>query len=346
MIRLWCIILLFLGIMTSLSSGWSAKLPPGEWQTLKSDNFTVYYEKQDHANADQLLDWYQKYLPEYAELLHVSIPKNISIFIAPNNARFNYFTRGLPEWTGGVVYPTRRLVALLSPRMQAYPEQFKVTALHEGVHLLTEVEGKAPLPKWLAEGLAVSLSGETMLKKRIPLARAVVLGKTFTLDEIDDVLSLGPEDAKVAYLQSIDLVNYIVDRWGWNAIAYLVNGFRNNETADDLFLSFSGDDLLNFEIEWHQDLRHRFRWWKIIEWFDLDMMLWGSASILVIVVGAMKIYTRRKYLHAPDESEIDSGYRYYDAPYPKIYSLNEENYYSNSYNESEESVENDEEEDD
>ncbi|MDP8207582.1 MAG: peptidase MA family metallohydrolase [Candidatus Electryonea clarkiae] len=279
------------------------KLPPGEWLEAQDGPFLIYYEAADNDASEALGEWYRSFLEDFADKLQVRVPDGVRVFIAPNEARFKYLTRGLPEWTGGAVFPRQRVVVLKSPRLLKNKGQFKTTALHEGVHLLTELDGKSHLPRWLSEGLAVYLSGETLYRNRVPLARAVVLRKTVTLDEIDDVLKFGPEQARVAYLQAIDMVDFLVDRYGWESIALLVKSYQNDENPDKIFQEITGQSFYMVEIAWHTSLRKRYKWWMLIEWFDLDLALWGSASMLVMVVGGITIYRRKRYLHSGDDHE-------------------------------------------
>ncbi|MBZ0265385.1 hypothetical protein K8I28_12035 [bacterium] len=326
------LIVLSLLLITGISSAQQSKLPPGNWEILKVDFFWIYYEAQDEGTATELAVWYSESLPDFAGKLGVPQPRQpIYIFIAPHEARFKYLTRGMPEWTGGAVYPSQRTVILLSPRKLSDAGQFKVTALHEGVHLLTELNGKSHLPRWLAEGLAMYLSGETLYKNRIPLARAVVLNRTFTLDEIGEVLQFGETDARVAYLQSIYAVEYLVEHFGWESVAILTQGFRNGEQVNTLFNRINGGDFFEFEFGMHQQLRHSYRWWKLVEWLDINSLIFGSASILVIVVGIVTIIRRRRYLSDADddpETSLDAwSPDYIDDPYDGDYYVEEDENY-------------------
>ncbi|MBD3165606.1 hypothetical protein GF324_03340 [bacterium] len=301
---LWGLILL-LSVLTTTAAFGQAKqdLPPGDWELLKQGSNHIYYEPQDKPVAEEMAAWFGTHLRDFADKLGLRMPERVRIFIAPNEGRFRYLTRGLPEWTGGVVYPRSRVMVLQSPSMTGSAGQFKTTALHEAVHLLTELDGASHLPKWLSEGLAMYLSGETMFKNRRALGRAVVAGNTYTLDEIDGVLQLGPEQARVAYLQSIDMVEYIVENWGWNAVAHLVHGYREGMPPDSMFVNITGRDMFDVEANWHQHLRSEYKWWNLFKLVNLDMILWGGASLFVMILGAYTIIRRRIELHSGGEED-------------------------------------------
>jgi Peptidase MA superfamily len=286
-------------------------LPPGDWGRYQDGNFIIYAEPQDEAAAQSLLKLYNRKVEEFSENLNIPIPSDIRIFIAPTKARFKFLTRGMPDWTGGLAYTKQKTIILQTPKHYPNRGQFDVTALHEAVHILISHEKQARLPKWMNEGLAMYLSGETMYKNRIPLARAVVMKKTFTLDEIDNVLQLGPENAKVAYLQSIDFINFLIKRYGWETFSAILGGFQRGEEADLIFLKITGDDFFRVEATWHSDLRKRYQWWQFVQWIDIDMIIWTSAALIVIFAGGVAIYRRRKY--------INSGKEEFDPEYPELY---------------------------
>ena len=281
--------------------------PPGAWVVEHQGKVLVRFEAQDRPAAQELLHLYSERLPDIAAKLGVGVPSGIQVFIAPTHARFRYLTRGLPEWTGGVAYPRQKTIILQAPRLYQNRGQFDVVALHEGIHILTDHDGPSHLPRWLSEGLAMYLSGESMYKHRTPLGRAVVFGHTYTLDGIDQMLRLGPEQARVAYLQSIHFVEFMVDRYGWGSVASLVKGYKQNEDPDEMFTEITGRDFFEVEAAWHRDLRHQFRWWQLLQWINFDTILWSSATLLVIFSGGLAIYRRRKYLKSQDDDEPWGG---------------------------------------
>lgn len=145
------------------------------------------------------------------------------------------------------------------------------------------------------------------------------MNKTFTLDEVDDVLHFGQSDATVAYLQSINAVEYFILQYGWKSMAALVRGFRAGEQRDLVFRRITGGDFFDFEHQWYQSLKSKYRWWKFIEWFDIQTTLWTSASILVLVVGGITLYRRRQYF-----KESRTGADNYDSAEfpPESWSMN------------------------
>jgi len=279
---------------------------PGNWRLLTSGPLHIWHEPQDAGYSRELADLLERKLPEFAEKLGVPIPDSITVVIAPNRGRFHLLTRGLPDWTGGVAYPSFARIILQSPTLYADKGQFTVTALHELVHILTDYRGPSQLPRWFSEGLAMYLSGETMYKNRRPLGRAVVTGKTYTLEDIEDMLRFGPEQARVAYLQSISFVEFLSDRYGWPAIARLLAGYREGSNPDSLFTAISGHSLFDVEIAWHRSLRDHYRWYRLFEWINFDMLLWVSASFLVVVSGGLAILRRRRYLAQQDDDAAPS----------------------------------------
>ncbi len=285
----------------------SQSLPPGEWQVLSEDGYIIYHEAADQSAANDLLELFQRFDDDFAEKLGVERPSSMRIFIAPNEGRFRLLTNGMPHWTGGLAKPSQRLIILKSPRIMPSRGQFSVTALHELVHILTSHKRAGYLPRWFSEGLAMYLSGETMYKNRTSLGRAVVFKKTYTLDGIDDMMRLGPEQARVAYLQSISFIEFLVDHYGWESVAALLHGYQAGLDPNDVFLDQVGRSFYDIEVAYHQDLAHQYRWFNILAWLNFTNLLWSGASILVMVVGMSAIIRRRRELHSGDGERIDES---------------------------------------
>lgn len=283
----------------------SSNLPPGEWLLLRGEGFAIFHEASDQHSANELLELLDRFDDEFAANLGVEKPSGVRIFIAPTQARFRLLTRGLPHWTGGLAYPTRKLIMLPSPRLGPGQGPFNVTALHEYVHILTGHEG-GRLPRWFSEGVAMYLSGETMYKNRTALGRAVVFNQTYTLQGIEDMLRLGPEQARIAYLQSISFVEFIVDRYGWEAIAALLHGYWEGRAPDDVFRELTGRDFYEVEVAFHRQLHDDYRWYNLLAWVNVDTVLWSGAAMLVAAVGTTVIIRRRRELHS-DSSYIDES---------------------------------------
>jgi len=290
------------------------KLPPGNWESKIKNGIHVIYEKPDNEAAENLIKLYTEKREEFREYLGITGKrKPIKVYIAPNNARFNFLTQGAPDWTGGLAIPAKSTIILKAPRL--YPRnQFPVIALHELIHVITYSSKSKRLPRWFSEGLAMYLSGETLYRNRIPLARAVVLDRTYTLDEIENMMKLGPENARVAYLQSINFVEYLVKNYGWEDVAQLQNGYLSGLSGNENFRRVIGKDLFDVESYWHDSLKKRYVWWKIVEWLDITTLIFTAGALIVVFSGGMAIYRRKKYINSDDyEQQEWEGVYFSDA---------------------------------
>jgi Peptidase MA superfamily len=286
----------------------SQQLPPGEWMVLAQDGYLIYHEGADQSAANDLLEMYNRFDDEFSGNLGLEVPRGIRVFIAPTEGRFRLLTRGLPHWTGGLAKPSQKMIILQSPRVMPSRGQFSVTALHELVHILTSHEKPGFLPRWFSEGLAMYLSGETMYKNRTPLGRAVVFNKTYTLDGINNMMALGPEQARIAYMQSISFIEFLVEHYGWDSVAALLHGYQEGRDPNDVFREIAGRSFFDIEVAYHQELADKYRWFNILAWLNFDTFLWSGASLLVMAVGIRAIIQRRRYLHSDgDDEPIDES---------------------------------------
>ncbi len=305
-------LLTIIGLVTplysqSIPAPATQNLPPGEWLMLAKEGYLIYHEGADQSAANDLLVMFTRFDDDFAGKLGVEKPRGVRVFIAPTEGRFRYLTSGMPHWTGGLAKPSQRIIILQSPRVMPSRGQFSVTALHELVHIITSHEKPGFLPRWFSEGLAMYLSGETMYKNRTPLGRAVVFGQTYTLDGIDNMMALGPEQARVAYMQSISFIEFLVDHYGWDAVSALLHGYQESRDPDEVMREITGRSFFDIEVAYHQKLADKYRWFNLLTWLNFDTLVWSGASILVMVVGMNVIIRRRRELHSDDSYDIDES---------------------------------------
>ncbi len=60
---------------------------------------------------------------------------------------------------------------------------------------------------------------------------------------------------KVAYAESLDFIEYLIDNYGFYTILDIINNFNNYLSLSELFESVYGLDLHQLENEWKEHLR-------------------------------------------------------------------------------------------
>jgi len=152
-----------------------------------------------------------------------------------------------PEWTGAVYDGVLHLYA----QTLAHPEIAARVVRHEATHAqLARVRG--PIPHWLNEGIAQWMEGppsertraswRRMTERRFWIPFASLEGGLLVIDD--------PDDAELAYHQSLAMVRYLVHYRGERSLGDAIERIERGEHEDllDALLGepARGEDLLTF----------------------------------------------------------------------------------------------------
>jgi len=128
---------------------------------------------------------------------------------------------------------------------------------HELTHaLLHRIAGKN-VPAWLHEGIAQYKDGVDDSPVRDVLREAVINNTLIPISKMKKgfVNFKDAAKVKVAYAESLGIVEYIINNYGFYTILNILNNFNNYPTLDELFTSVYGLDLNQLETGWIEHLR-------------------------------------------------------------------------------------------
>jgi hypothetical protein len=158
-----------------------------------------------------------------------------------------YFTSG-QEWAGGAAFDEYGVVMMtVDPRE---PEWGTVIATHEMTHLVIHQATENPfggdltLPRWLDEGIAVYTSGEIYTRSDfdVLLKRAIKNDELLTLRTLSSPFPADPDEAVLSYAQSGAVVKFIIDTYGSEAMAELLNALGEGALYDEALVQALGVD--------------------------------------------------------------------------------------------------------
>ena len=245
-----------------LCAGWAAPLRAMVWQVQHSPPFTIYYHPQDSKNLPGVLKALNQEYPVIRERLGLPLLKHADIYIAPTLEDFFQLSQvDLPAWATGYSIPERQMMVLKSPTFGTPLRDLSTTAVHELVHLELESDlGDVLFPTWLNEGLAVTLSGEGASLPRSILSWAILSGRLLTLFDIDHVMGMSAQDARLAYLESTLAVDDLRLIRGWEGIRDLLNQLKATGNFDSAMVKVYGIDEAAFEYDFLKKVRQQYRW--------------------------------------------------------------------------------------
>jgi hypothetical protein len=177
------------------------------------------------AQAEALLAKIDDSLDGAAQLSGTQRRKRLTAVVYPSRSEL-LAVSCVQSWAGGLFDGTLRLVSWPDPRLGVRPAALVHEALHAQV---SPVGGRAPL--WFHEGLAQSFAGE--VPEALPYWRLMVKNRSWIpFESLAGTFQVfdSSEDARLAYAQSLALVELLREQGGQGAVAEALRAFQ--EGAD------------------------------------------------------------------------------------------------------------------
>jgi hypothetical protein len=256
--------------------------PPGEYSTLHCKNFIIIHTSADSANAVKAGEILTKSYDEITWDFQITQKDTFQVFIIGTRKEFQHIVLDkLPAWVEAFATPALKRMIIKSPRWASQDQSFSVDLIHELLHLLVyqDTKGKS-IPRWLDEGLAIFYSNEQHWKSATALSKAIITHSLIPLDSIDHVLSFQRVKADLAYQESYSATQYILQYYDIEAIRTILNGIRDNQDINGIFLNATGSTFADLEQEWRRYIIKRYKWYWLS---DLDDFIWIFLVILFII---------------------------------------------------------------
>jgi hypothetical protein len=206
---------------------------------------------------------------------------------------FKLLDSALPDWSGGVAFPSRRLI-VLRPGAYFDPAEYRQVMLHEMGHIyLNDNLDTMQVPLWFNEGVAMLASGKTFSwTEHLAIGNAVLMDQLLDLSDIDEMLVFGLAKAQLAYAQSLLAIQYLVREFGESIIPDLLDGSRRGIEWEQVLTAKTGLNSGQFTDRFLRYIQNEYRWALFLQ---LKNLFW----ILVVVLFLsgfliVKIRNRRK----------------------------------------------------
>jgi len=247
-----------------------------EWHQLSSPPFIIYYQETNQRNlshANYVLNSLISSFPQLTMNIGASAYDLVSVYITPTEDIYQQFVgKNFPDWSEGIASPSKNLVVLKSPDIMSEHADIGKIAIHELVHILLNkaVHGN-PIPRWFNEGLAVYYSGEKAFASGSLISKALITKSIIDLTEIDDVLVFYQGKAQLAYQESYLAVLYLFEQFGKDKVKEIISELGKGVPIDQALLNIIEMDMLDFEYEWNQHIKKKYRYRFLV---DFDTYLW------------------------------------------------------------------------
>ena len=128
-----------------------------------------------------------------------------------------------------------------------------MVAWHEFAHVITLHATHHHVPRWLTEGLSVFEEGSEYpfwtRRFEVELGSAYASGRLLTLAELDFGYSKPkyPMQVQKSYYQGCMVVRYISERWSFDKILEVLEGYKNSKTTRQIFREVFDLSLAEFD---------------------------------------------------------------------------------------------------
>ncbi|AGA24995.1 tetratricopeptide repeat protein [Singulisphaera acidiphila] len=219
---------------------------------------TEHYSVLVDPKQDELLG---KYMGRYLESIHgelttrfgYSPPELTQVEILKDHKWFSGRTIGLP-FIPTVGACTGKVVALASPRATGKPFNWARVLKHELVHVITLQQTDFNIPHWYTEALAVESEGFPRPQEwnKLLLERVPSRSKLLNLDTINlgFIRPKEPDDRQMAYCQAQLYAQYMLKRFGSDALIKMLDAYRRGLTTDRAIVACFQVEKADFEAEY------------------------------------------------------------------------------------------------
>lgn len=198
---------------------------------MESKHFIIKYDSKDALVAPYFSESLEEMYSEVCDNFEAELSKPTIIELFPDHEGFSVRVTGRP-FIATVGACTGRVIAMCAPRGRPPFGRFNWASVlrHEFTHTVTLAATENRIPHWMTEGLAVyeEPAPRSWGTKQL-LSDSVRRDRLFTLESIDwgFMRPRRPNDRTLAYAQSEWMVEYIIERYRYQAILKFLKAFRD-----------------------------------------------------------------------------------------------------------------------
>jgi hypothetical protein len=238
--------------------------------------------------------------------------QTIHITMAASDAHFDAVTGGaVPEWGAGVANPAAGWIVIPGyAGGRAATSNMRRVLRHELAHIaLHRYLAPARVPRWFNEGYSVWAAGELDLEAEWQLRVAFATRRAPPLDSLELAWPTATEDARIAYLLSASIVNYLVRASGVPALELFMQRWRATQDMDQALAVTYGMSVDQLEKYWIRDVRKRYGWLAVVTQSAVFM---AGASVLLLVLFAIRRRRDRRKLAVLQATELPDAPAYWN----------------------------------
>jgi len=267
---------------------------------LERDVFVVSYHSDDEAAAKASLNVLSAAANEFETVLPAG-DEPIRVVGAHTLDEFReYASRFSHVNVVGVARPSEGLIAVQGPRLLMAHSDYRGTLRHELVHvLLARNTNTANLPRWLNEGICMSLANEYRWRAPMTIARMFASNSILPLHELEQVFRQPTNNDAFgdAYAQALSMTRFLRDRLGDHRFWMLVREHREKQFPEALRV-VAAMTVPEFQHAYHQSL-----WQLVIVAATSSGWLFAIGALILVFAYLRLPWRNREILERWEEEE-------------------------------------------
>lgn len=287
-----------------------ASARPAAAEVLSAPPFHVSHAAEDADLAQYTVAVLHEAAAEFAPRLPLG-EAPVQVVIAPNYSAFRAYAPRLAQHNvAGLAKAEEGLIVVKPPRLLEPGSDYRGTLRHELVHvLLARNTDTTRLPRWLNEGLCMSLANEYRWESMLQIARMFGGGRMLELRNLDLAFAAPGDEMEFgdAYAQALSMTRHLRDRLGeerfWQVI-YALREMPFHRALEET----GGLSVAAFDAGYRRSL-----WWIALVGSIATGSIFGPAALLVILAWWRKRRQNRRTLDRwAFEEAMESGEKPFD----------------------------------
>lgn len=221
------------------------------WRSIQEGMITLYWYKGDDNFARTLMDAAQDALGRLSENSGAELENPVKLYVYASSSDLRGAMIFAQEWTGGVAYTEYGIIAI-GIGTSASEINWGIDAIaHELTHLVVHQVTFNPyntIPPWLDEGLAMSSEGDLDFQFSQALENAG--NNLISVRSLSSPFSAYADEAILAYAESYEIVQYLIETYGRDKMYELLIAFRNGSGYDEALEKVYGFNMESLNTQW------------------------------------------------------------------------------------------------
>jgi len=229
--------------------------PRFDWQEIRSDELVLFSAVPDQAVNQALWQAANEALDRLESDVGARPERLVKIYNYPDTQGVRDTVVFTHDWTGGLAFTSYDTILLGANRSNL--EWGTRTVAHELCHMVVyqvTFNCLGDLPTWLDEGLATYIEGDLEDYLQEVLDEALAKDALLSLQSLCGGFPTSSKRARLAYTQSNRVVSYLLETYGREKMAELLQTFREGSSYDRALQRVYGLDTQGLDNEWRASL--------------------------------------------------------------------------------------------